>query len=152
MCPKPGALSCGLQRTVQSTEATTTQGLSVCSSTLSLKQTWNTGFLQGQGQRAKLRPSESVEMRAQQASHLCWTPACCCLRQDAFFDIRCYFWLSPRSSSKREQGVLPEASQTPADRWGSCGCTGSTLSRGPVTFPSQAPTDPVLPLRETSHP
>lgn len=29
MCPKPGALSCVLQRTVQSTETTTTQGLSV---------------------------------------------------------------------------------------------------------------------------
>lgn len=114
----------------------------VRSSTQALKPTWNTGFLQGQGQRTGLRPSESVGMRAKQSllisppHHLLLL----CLQQDAFFNIYRYFWLSPRSSyNKREPQNLARSQPDPHWQVGLLWLCRKHLAQRPRHLPFPGP-------------
>lgn len=81
--PSQGACPVTSKEPAQNAETTATQGphwpRPVCSSSLYLKTTWNIGFLQGQGQRTKLRPSESGNESQAGFSHLCCTSSFCYL-------------------------------------------------------------------------
>lgn len=81
--PSQGARPVTSKEPAQNAETTATQGphwpRPVCSSSLYLKTTWNIGFLQGQGQRTKLRPSESGNESQAGFSHLCCTSSFCYL-------------------------------------------------------------------------
>ena len=150
MCgPGPGVLSCELPHDPpRALKPTATRGPAwprpVRTSTLALEPTWNMGFLQGQGQRTGLRPSESVGRGPSRlfSSLRHTTSYCFLLPQDAFFDITAISGSPPGApTTKGSPRLSPGTRQTPAGRWGSRGCAGSTLPGGPVTFPSQAQTE-----------